>query len=102
MACIQLGFTWSSDTPNTVKFLFLYWLYAFTTFGFSIRQGLHQLAQKSTNTYFPLKEESVIAFPSTSFWVKSIACVPTWPTCAACACACASLVSLIAFSMARA
>src|SRR5690349_10927521 len=53
----QGSFSLSSDTPKTVKFLLLNFLKVFTTFGFSIRQGRHQLAQKSTSTYLPRKEE---------------------------------------------
>jgi len=37
---------------------------------------LHQLAQKSTSTYFPLKELRLVAFPERSGSVKSGA---TWP-----------------------
>src|SRR5580692_1447763 len=45
----------SSDTPRMAKFfLFLNSLWTFTTLGFSALQGPHQLAQKSTSTYFPL------------------------------------------------
>src|SRR5690348_13844180 len=38
-------------------------LYAFTTFGFSLLQGPHQLAQKSTSTYLPCNEDSANVFP---------------------------------------
>ncbi|EDM34737.1 hypothetical protein PBAL39_14309 [Pedobacter sp. BAL39] len=41
-----------------------------------MRQGLHQLAQKSINTYFPLKEDNDISFPAVSGNVKSGAIVP--------------------------
>ena len=44
----------SIETPSTVNPLDLYLLKAATTFGFSMRQGRHQLAQKSTSTYFPV------------------------------------------------
>ena len=77
MACNQFGLALSRETPNTVKFLPLNWLKAFTTLGFSARQGPHQLAQKSISTYLPLKEESAMGFPFTSCWVKSTAWVPT-------------------------
>src|SRR3954469_10137464 len=67
----------SSDTPSTVKFLFLYLLYAATTFGFSPRHGPHQLAQKSTKTYLPFNWLNEKGLSSTSFMVKSGAMVPT-------------------------
>ena len=54
-AWLQAPLSLSSETPKTVKFLSLNLLYAATTAGFSWRQGLHQLAQKSTKTYLPLK-----------------------------------------------
>src|SRR4051812_8351321 len=63
-----------------VKFLSLNLLYTFTTFGFSRRQGLHQLAQKSSKRYSPLKDERETGLPFISFCVKSRACVPTAPT----------------------
>src|SRR4029078_6269927 len=50
----------SRETPNISKFLFLNLRYSSTTFGFSFRHGAHQLAQKSINTTFPLKEEREI------------------------------------------
>src|SRR5689334_15156361 len=71
MAFTQASFCLSSDTPSTVKFLSLYVLYAFTTFGFSMRQGWHQLAQKSTNTYLPLNEERLTGLPLVSGREKS-------------------------------
>src|SRR3954469_4834304 len=66
----------SSDTLNTVKPLSLYWLNAFTTFGFSARHGPHQLAQKSTNTYEPRNWKSETGRFDVSLWVKFIACRP--------------------------
>src|SRR6478609_8026461 len=69
----------SREIPRTVKFLSLNLLNATTTFGFSIRHGLHQLAQKSSKTYLPRKEASDTGFPVVSFWVNSIAFVPTAP-----------------------
>ena len=75
MAANQAALSSSSDTPSTVKFLFLNLLYANTTLGFSWRQGPHQLAQKSIKTYLPRKEERVNGFPATSFIVKSGAMV---------------------------
>src|SRR3954467_15305009 len=80
MACIQFGFSASSETPSMVKFLSLYLLYAATTFGFSMRQGLHQLAQKSISTYLPLNWESETFFPEVSACENSSDCVPTAPT----------------------
>ncbi|HRN48159.1 MAG TPA: hypothetical protein PKW69_09000, partial [Niabella sp.] len=47
---------------------------------------MHQLAQKSTNTYLPFKELSANGLPFTSGSVKSGACLPTHmppPPCAA-------------------
>src|SRR5436190_2786792 len=79
IAFTHASFVWSRDTPKTVKFLAFNLLYTFTTFGFSILHVLHQLAQKSSNTYLPLKEESLTGLPSTSFCVKSKASVPTAP-----------------------
>src|SRR5258705_13774764 len=76
-----------------VKFLFLNLLYAATTLGFSMRQGLHQLAQKSTNTYFPRKELSFISFPFTSGMAISGASFPTQPSVLA---VCASSVLFMA------
>src|ERR1700761_8340630 len=61
----------SSEMLNTVKPLSLYLLYAATTFGFSARQGPHQLAQKSISTYLPRKEESETDFPLVSGRVNS-------------------------------
>src|SRR5689334_12689811 len=78
MACNQAGLFLSRDTPRIVKFLSLNWLYAFTTFGFSCLHGPHQLAQKSTNTYFPLKEERDTGVPVVSGSVKSGACCDRW------------------------
>ena len=48
-------------------------------FGFSALHGPHQLAQKSTNTYLPFKEDSVKGFPLTSFCVKSGSAEPICP-----------------------
>src|SRR5690606_5208548 len=67
----------SSDTPKTVKFLSLNFSKAATTVGFSRRQGPHQLAQKSTNTYLPRNEESASSLPAVSGSVKSGATAPT-------------------------
>src|ERR1700761_7702820 len=63
----------SSEMLNTVKPLSLYLLYAATTFGFSPRHGPHQLAQKSTSTYLPRKEESDTILPLVSGRLKSCA-----------------------------
>src|SRR5690606_3609828 len=67
----------SKETPNTVKFLSLNLLKAATTFGFSWRQGPHQLAQKSTNTYLPRNDDNDRLFPAVSGSVKSGANAPT-------------------------
>src|SRR6266702_5040250 len=67
MASFHFPLLSSRDTDSTWKPLSLYNWYAFTTFGFSARQGPHQLAQKSTNTYLPRREERVMGLPSTSF-----------------------------------
>src|SRR5688572_10822730 len=56
-----------------------------------MRQGLHQLAQKSTNTYLPLNEESEIGLPFTSDKVKSGAGLFKRLPPAATACCCAWL-----------
>src|ERR1700747_2277664 len=48
-----------------------------TTLGFSLRQGPHQLAQKSTKTTFPLKEEILSGFPSGVVKVKSGKILPS-------------------------
>src|SRR5829696_2741015 len=79
IACIHDSFLRSSDTPSIVKFLFLNFSWAATTLGFSMRQGPHQLAQKSTSTYFPRNDDSETGLPAVSFCVKSMACVPTAP-----------------------
>src|SRR6476646_9058819 len=52
-------------------------LYAATTFGFSFLQGPHQLAQKSINTYLPLKSLMLTGFPFISFIVRLGACLST-------------------------
>src|SRR5439155_349318 len=59
-------FSLSRETPSIVKFLFLYFLYAATTLGFSSLHGPHQLAQKSTNTYLPFNELNENILPSVS------------------------------------
>src|SRR6476620_6632564 len=66
MASIHGFFALSNETPSTVKFLFLYLLNAATTFGFSWRHGPHQLAQKSTSTYFPFNDERLRLLPAVS------------------------------------
>src|SRR5690606_2851191 len=50
MAPTQASWLLSSETPRISKPLPLYLSYTFFTAGFSIRHGLHQLAQKSINT----------------------------------------------------
>ena len=54
----------SRDTLKISKPLAWYFAYALTKLGFSIRQGRHQDAQKSTNTTLPFKELNSISFPS--------------------------------------
>src|ERR1700733_14068292 len=65
-ACCQAALSLSNETPKMAKFLSLNWRYAFNTFGFSILQGSHQLAQKSTSKYLPRNEAIGIFFPETS------------------------------------
>src|SRR5690606_7683095 len=77
IAFSHASLVWSSETPRIVKFLSLNLLYAATRWGFSIRQGRHQLAQKSTSTYFPFKELSAKGLPLISGNTKSGACFPT-------------------------
>src|SRR5688500_5628056 len=77
IASRQFCFSLSSDTPSMEKLLSLNRLYASTTFGFSTRHGPHQLAQKSTNTYLPLKEDNAIFFPFASGRTSSGDCFPT-------------------------
>src|SRR5688572_20188895 len=62
-----------------VKFLLLNLWYAATTLGFSMRQGPHQLAQKSMSTYLPRNEESATGLPVVSACANSIALLPTSP-----------------------
>src|SRR5579871_153922 len=76
-ACCHESLSLSRDTPSIAKFLSLNSPKAFTTFGFSALHGPHQLAQKSTSTYFPLKEANEIIFPSASGKFNSGACCPT-------------------------
>src|SRR5688500_3663562 len=78
MAFIHLSFFpgWSSETLNTVKPLSLNLLNDFTRLGFSLRQGPHQLAQKSSRTYLPRKDDKLTGLSSVSFCVKSIAIAP--------------------------
>src|SRR5690554_4522753 len=64
MAPTQASLVLSKETPNTSKPLSLYSWYNLTTFGFSSLQGLHQAAQKSINTYFPLKSDNRTISPS--------------------------------------
>src|SRR5665213_2079238 len=59
------------------KFLPLNSLYASTTLGFSMRQGPHQLAQKSMSRYLPLKELTETGLPFTSGRLSSGTVLPT-------------------------
>src|SRR5215467_2448548 len=77
MAFFHESLSLSSDTPSIVKFFDLKSLYAFTTFGFSMRHGPHQLAQKSINRYLPRKELMEISFPFTSCIIRSGTVLPT-------------------------
>src|SRR5882757_3991560 len=76
MAFNQFSFLSSNEMLKMVKFFSLNVLNAFTTLGFSARHGLHQLAQKSTNTYLPLKSLNDTGLPDVSFCLKSIAVFP--------------------------
>src|SRR5665213_2076914 len=66
----------SSETPTMVNFWFLNRLKAFTTFGFSCRQGPHHDAQKSMSTYFPLNDDRFTIFPLVSASANSGATAP--------------------------
>src|SRR4029078_1526014 len=68
IAASQLSFPpgLSRETPKTVKFFSLNWLKFSTTLGFSALQGPHQLAQKSTRTYFPWNDERLMGVPVVS------------------------------------
>src|SRR6185312_12689578 len=77
IASCQAPFSLSRDTPRIAKFFPLNSWYAFTTLGFSARQGPHQLAQKSTSRYLPRKEEIEMDLPLASGSVRSGACLPT-------------------------
>src|SRR5262245_32092914 len=76
MASSHFALLLSSETPRMARPLGWYILYAFTTLGFSARQGPHQLAQKSTSTYFPLKEARETGLPFISFCTKAGAVCP--------------------------
>src|ERR1044072_3346061 len=73
MAFSHCLLSWSRDTPKMVKFLLLNVFHAATTFGFSSLHGLHQLAQKSTRTYFHFSDERESGFPLVSGRLKSAA-----------------------------
>src|SRR5580658_3726593 len=66
----------SREMLRIVNGLSLYLWKAATTFGFSVRQGTHQLAQKSRRTYLPLNACKETGIPAVSFWVKSKAVLP--------------------------
>src|SRR5689334_19882490 len=63
----------SSETLNIVKPFSLNLRYCDISSGCVVRQGTHQLAQKSNNTYFPRNEESFMGNPDVSGCVKSLA-----------------------------
>src|SRR5690349_18089692 len=77
MACSHWPLSLSSETPRTVKFFALNSLNAITTLGFSCLQGIHQLAQKSTNKYFPRKDDIFLICPFASGKARSGAILPT-------------------------
>src|SRR5580704_11529869 len=89
MAFFQESLSLSRETPRIVKFFVLNSLNAFTTFGFSILQGPHQLAQKSISTNFPLKELMETSFPFTSCITSSGTVLPIHESldgCSGCCC----------------
>src|SRR6476661_5063455 len=59
--------------------------------GFSCLHGPHQLAQKSTSTYLPLKDDSETSLPLASGIVRSGAGLPTHEDCSDCWGVCMSL-----------
>src|SRR5260221_180627 len=61
----------STETPITVKPFSAYFFWIATNPGISLRQGGHQVAQKSKMTTLPLKSESFTGFPSTSLNCQS-------------------------------
>jgi hypothetical protein len=65
------------DMANTSKPFALYFLYSLTTAGLLALQGPHQLAQKSTSTTFPFKEDRLITLSFISGSEISGASVPT-------------------------
>src|SRR5258708_9084522 len=66
------GGAWlSNEAPITVKPFFAYFFWIATNPGISLRQGGHQVAQKSKMTTLPLKSESFTGFPSTSLNCQS-------------------------------
>src|SRR5437762_159284 len=85
MAFTQFAWSRSRETLYTVKlfapllnFALLYLEYAATTLGFSIRQGMHQEAQKSMRTMLPRREESARSLPSGVLNFNSGAMLPTF------------------------
>src|SRR5690554_6775569 len=76
MASTQSFLFLSNETPKTSNPLSLYLWYILTTFGFSMRHGLHHAAQKSISTYLPRKEDSATVSPSGVGKAKSGAICP--------------------------
>ena len=59
-----------------LNLLFEYFLYALTTFGFSLLHGPHQEAQKSIKTILPFKDDSLMLSPFGSLNSSSGAVLP--------------------------
>src|SRR5664280_1384436 len=68
----------STETPTISNPFGLYFLYIFNRVGFSRLQPPHHCAQNSSNTYLPLKDESLNCFPLISGNVKSTSLSPTF------------------------
>src|SRR5690606_1609894 len=75
-ACFHFPRSSSMEIDTTSSPLALNLLCISTSLGFCSRQGLHQLAQKSTSTYLPLKSERLNFLPFTSSSVKPGAALP--------------------------
>src|SRR5215471_4437520 len=66
-----------------------------TSAGFIARQGLHQLAQKSTNTYLPCNDESATAVPLVSACENSGALTPLMNLSLSCASIFTAIISSV-------
>lgn len=73
----DLDVFFSKAILSIVKLSVLYFLNKVTRPGWFSRQGLHQVPQKSTNKYFPLKVAKESGFPKVSGSVKLTANLPT-------------------------